>query len=180
MPVESSSRVVDKTAPKTAEASPALPASWVHRRPRGGRPVIEECSLLSVADLRDCRPRGVRTVAAEQPFGGTRRWIVCPDCTRRRAALVALNGGGFACRVCVGVHYRSQHVSPTARVHSRLHKLVERLGGLDARGVLRKPRFMRWRTYRRIFAVVAQLQGRVGDHWRPTPDPRMGRHSRQA
>lgn len=33
-------------------------------------------------------------------FGGERRWLVCPDCAKRRAAL-SLGRGGFSCRVCL-------------------------------------------------------------------------------
>ncbi|MEI9410863.1 hypothetical protein [Mesorhizobium salmacidum] len=63
----------------------------------------------------------------EQPFGGERRWFICPRCDRRCAVLYA--GEGFSCRLCLNLGYRSQYEDPRFRFLSKARKLRQRLGG---------------------------------------------------
>lgn len=86
----------------------------------------------------------------EQPFGGRRRWIVCPSCQRR--CRVLYGAAYFRCRQCYCATYPSQYEPYRLPGLSRIHSARDRLGGDP--GLLnpfpRKPKGMHWRTYRRL------------------------------
>ena len=75
-------------------------------------------------------------------YGGSRTWFSCPACCRR-AALLYLRSGRFACRSCQGVSYASQSGSESDRVHARYHKLH----AIIENG---KPKWQRWATFNRL------------------------------
>jgi hypothetical protein len=112
--------------------------------PQGGdpRPIDEQVGLDWVA----CR------------FGGHRLWMNCPGCTRRVGVLYG--GALFRCRHCHGVAYNSQHEDAMDRARRRGERAMARLGSKDGfcGGYVTKPKWMRWATYKRLSARVAQSE----------------------
>lgn len=86
----------------------------------------------------------------DQPFGGQRRWIVCPSCQRRCAVLYG--GARFRCRQCQGAVYQSQYETFPQLPWSKCHRARENLGGEPglASPFPNKPKGMHWRTYNRL------------------------------
>jgi hypothetical protein len=75
-------------------------------------------------------------------YGGSRPWFDCPVC-HRRAGLLYLRSGRFACRSCQRVSYRAQSGSVLDRVCARYHRLTEKLEA-------GKPRWQRWATFDKL------------------------------
>ena len=92
-------------------------------------------------------------------FGGRRRWFSCPGCQRR--CRIIYGGAYFRCRICQGLRYQSQYEAPVFRAVSQRHKLRERLGQLSSLEdpFPAKPKGMHWKTYRRLAARDAALDG---------------------
>ncbi len=83
-------------------------------------------------------------------FGGHRKWLVCPACSKR--CRIIYGGSYFRCRTCHGLKYESQYENVISRTASQRHKLRNRLG---QKGSLDdpfppKPKGMHWKTYRRL------------------------------
>ena len=84
-------------------------------------------------------------------FGGSRLWLLCPGCLCNRRALYSpgWNSGGFRCRVCQHLSYRSQRESKTLRMIGKWRKQKEKLEKKS--GILleacAKPKWMREATY---------------------------------
>lgn len=84
----------------------------------------------------------IPTTTTNCAFGGSRTWFRCPGC-HRRAAVLYMRSGGFACRSCQRVTYTSQSGSESDRGHARYHKLH----ALIKNG---KPKWQRWATFNRL------------------------------
>lgn len=87
----------------------------------------------------------VRIDRTPQRLGGTRAWFLCPKCGRRCAILYPVQ-----CRKCMGLHYRSEHLSPDNRATLRAQRLRARLGDPSynlSHPIPPKPKWMRWATY---------------------------------
>ena len=87
-------------------------------------------------------------------FGGTHRLIGCPGCRRRCRALF-FGPDRLRCRLCLGLHYRSQNQQPPDRAMDQAGKLCQRLDPvaghlLPIEEFPLKPSRMRWKTYRRL------------------------------
>lgn len=86
-------------------------------------------------------------------YGGERAWFICPafGCGRRVAILYG--GGVFACRRCYRLAYSCQREDPWNRATRRADKIRTRLGWEPGifNGSGRKPKWMRWRTFERLF-----------------------------
>jgi hypothetical protein len=84
-------------------------------------------------------------------LGGTREWLVCPECRKHFYILRAI-GTRVACRHCLGLKYKCQSETADDRLLRRANKLRERLGWEP--GVINppgwKPKYMRWATYERL------------------------------
>lgn len=92
-------------------------------------------------------------------FGGSRAWLVCPQCHGRRRVLYGL---GLQCRQCCNLAYDSQSESPAARACRQMHKIRRRLnGGQNAYDLPDKPSRMHWATYERL----AQLHEAHENNW---------------
>jgi hypothetical protein len=93
-------------------------------------------------------------------LGGSRPWFVCPanGCGRRVAVLYA--GKAFACRQCHGLVFASTREGASARAARGANRIRDRLhwepGILNGRGD--KPKWMRWRTFRRLSARHDELR----------------------
>ncbi len=80
-------------------------------------------------------------------FGRERLWFLCPGCGRR---VVILYGGKyFRCRLCLGLVYGSQQVSPRDRALRRTQRNRMKLGGSPSlfSSFPPRPRYMRWLEY---------------------------------
>ena len=88
-------------------------------------------------------------------LGGSRRWLRC-GCGKRAAILYA-GGSQFACRHCLQLNYKTQHLEPHERLAIKAHKLRDQLGW--PRGFLSghetKPKGMHWATFEGL-AVKAE------------------------
>jgi hypothetical protein len=123
------------------------------------RHIIGEAFEQELAEL------DVSIVSTPQPFGGLRRWFVCPkpDC-RRRCAVLYLAEEGLACRVCAKLRYRSQRMRPNARMRRRAERIFRKLN-VDTsqlphvRGPV--PKGMKWPKYLRLYQLACQLETRV-------------------
>ena len=82
-------------------------------------------------------------------FGGVRRWFSCPVCGRR-AGLLYLRSGRFACRHCQRVSYLCQSGGPIDRLSCLIQKLAARIEG-------GKPKGMRRATYERLCERIDAL-----------------------
>ena len=91
-------------------------------------------------------------------FGGWRAWFRCPGC--RQACRVLYGTNSLRCRKCRGLKYQSQYESSAFRWLGRARKIRRRLVGREPfDGPLPpKPRYMRWRTYRRLERLVSRLE----------------------
>jgi hypothetical protein len=94
-------------------------------------------------------------------FGGRRRWLACPRCSRRRRVLYRAQR--FRCRECCGLVYQSTRETWNQRAISQADKLAMRMAGgrrelFDGDEFPKKPKRMRWATYRRIEERFYQLK----------------------
>jgi hypothetical protein len=85
-------------------------------------------------------------------YGKTRPWFVCPVC-ERRAGLLYMRAGRFACRQCQRVSYVSQSCDALDRTWRRQSKIEARLGD-----DWRRPKGMRQRTYDRLIAELVDCE----------------------
>jgi hypothetical protein len=92
-------------------------------------------------------------------YGGTRPWFLCPGCGRRVAVLYLLHSR-FVCRRCGDVGYIVEHLSKEQRRQRREWRRWFRLCAMLPGGE-RKPKRMRWRTYRRIYKEIGSLDERI-------------------
>lgn len=114
------------------------------------------------------RERGYTVAWTPCHYGGSRPWLLCPGCGRRRAKLYPpeWTPEGGTCRVCLRFGYRSRSVDWRGRRELAALKIRERLGGAPdlSRPFPRRRRGMRRATYaalkRRgvaLEAIVAQV-----------------------
>lgn len=144
---------------------------------RGGKPATENLPVarLTYAELYSMRndkaprvmPEGldwarvtyglrewlVMLNTSPLPFGGCRRYMVCPTCDSRRQDLY-VSGAMLACRVCLGLRYGSQHETERDRMFRRVDAIRERLGwkGGVAHPNGEKPTGMHRVTFERLMA----------------------------
>ncbi|WP_374663300.1 hypothetical protein [Ramlibacter sp.] len=87
-------------------------------------------------------------------LGGARPWFVCPLC-HRRAGLLYLRWGRFACRPCQRVAYAVQSCDRLDALWRRQAKIESRLGDN-----WKRPKGMRLRTYDRLMAALVDCEER--------------------
>jgi hypothetical protein len=87
-------------------------------------------------------------------YGNTRPWFVCPKC-QRRAGLLFLRWGRFACRTCQRVAYSSQSGDTLDQTWRQQRRIEARLGTNWQR-----PKGMRGRTYDRLIAALMDCEER--------------------
>ncbi len=107
-------------------------------------------------------PEGVALAWTPCYFGGSRPWLVCPQCGARRLRLYE-HGGLIACRACLGLSYACRRERRRWRVVRRARKLRLRLGG--GPNLLlpcpERPARMHVRTFLRLVQRYGELQGVV-------------------
>lgn len=87
-------------------------------------------------------------------FGGTRPWFVCPRC-QRRAGLLFLRWGRFACRQCQRVAYASQSDDCLDALWRRQARIERHLGPNWTR-----PKGMWNRTHERLISALCDCEER--------------------
>ncbi len=87
-------------------------------------------------------------------FGRSRPWFECPMC-QRRAGLLFLRWGRFACRQCQRVAYASQSDDPLDALWRKQARIERRLGPSWAR-----PKGMWQRTHQRLIATLLECEER--------------------
>lgn len=87
-------------------------------------------------------------------YGKSRPWFVCPVC-QRRAGVLYMRAGRFACRHCQRVSYSSQSDDMLDRMWRKQAKLEARLCDGWTR-----PKGMRQFTYERLIAALANCEER--------------------
>jgi hypothetical protein len=89
-------------------------------------------------------------------FGGVRSWLTCKWCCRRCAILYGVSGDGyFACRRCLKLGYSSEAEDAMDRLWRKQRKLEAKMGHSGE-----KPKWMRMRTYERIWAQIGEIEER--------------------
>lgn len=87
-------------------------------------------------------------------YGKSRPWFVCPVC-QRRAGVLYMRAGRFACRHCQRVAYSSQSEDVMGRMWRIQQKIETRLGEYRQR-----PAGMRERTYRTLMHRLSEAEAR--------------------
>jgi len=166
---------------KRGYLTPGQYFSWAWNR--GGEPTgsiavrvhdAHSLSLLYSVGAGENRRDGSQTIAlASTPchYGSSRPWFVCPRC-QRRAGLLFMRWGRFACRLCQQVSYTSQAEDVMARMWRKQAKIEGRLGENWLR-----PKGMRRSTYETLMEVLFDCEERrdlvlsnfVQRHFRPLP-----------
>jgi hypothetical protein len=141
----------------------SLPVVQLTRRAAGG--LVQKAGPLLRLEELECasvhygaRKWAIAIQTTALHFGGHRRWLVCPRCSRRCQALY-IGDVMLACRVCLRLRYASQHESERDRMFRRAHKLRDRLGwpGGVAEGGRGRPGGMRKSTYVRLCTELSNL-----------------------
>ncbi len=103
-------------------------------------------------------------------YGGLRWWFLCPITGRRVRVLYLPGSGGsvFASRQALGLAYHSQRATAEDRAIERSLKARKKLGVLD-QDMLEmpycpKPRWMRWRTHRKLVGVIRECRDHQLDY----------------
>jgi len=86
-------------------------------------------------------------------LGGSRPWWRCPRCGRRAALLVFDERAAPGCRGCLQRPYSVQHAGDLEAMALRVARARRWLGPGG-----RRPRGMRWPTYRRLLARLAAAE----------------------
>jgi hypothetical protein len=108
-------------------------------------------TLQYVTGPADARRDGTQTIWLTHtpcPYGGARPWFTCPICTRR-AGLLFLRWGRFACRHCQQVAYATQSCDRLDALWRKQAKIERRLGKY-----WRRPKGMRQATYSRLMETL--------------------------
>ena len=94
-------------------------------------------------------------------YGGIRWWFLCPKSGRRVQVLYKPGFGDiFASRQAWGLAYQSQRQSPEERADERSLEARKKLNVWDQNLLdmpfCPKPKWMRWKTHRRLVGVIRQ------------------------
>lgn len=87
-------------------------------------------------------------------YGNYRPWFACPVC-QRRAGVLYMRAGRFACRQCQRVSYSSQSCDLMDRIWRKQSKIEARLGDHWQR-----PKGMRLKTYGQLIDKLADCEDR--------------------
>ena len=142
--------------------------SW--RWNRNGEPlcyidVVFNYDRIAVTNVTDRnRPHTVSIFLLRTPchYGGSRAWLSCPGCGRRRAKLHFCNGN-VSCRDCHGLAYKSQLEASADRPRLIAQRIRRILGGSSnlALPFPPKPAKMSWQNYERIRAKGEKFEERA-------------------
>lgn len=113
-----------------------------------------------VLRARDGQQQEVPIVEVSAPI--PRRWVICPGCGDRRAALFLIGVGRrrWVGRRCAGLSYRVEHLDPGRRAALCARRLRCRLGGSGSlvEPIPDRPRGMHRRTYVRLVSGIQKAE----------------------
>lgn len=120
-----------------------------------------QCETFGVCAPRTKSSHNIAVVRTPCHFGGSRPWLVCPDCSRR-VAILYCGDKRLSCRPCRRPTYPIQMITPMGRPLARAQKMRLQLGGsvdLDM-PFPERPKGMHSFTYTKlaIRAMVAESQ----------------------
>ncbi len=131
---------------------------WSRGSERVGQIFVERRERALILDYRSRENGGEWQAIREavpleftaQHLGGARAWFKCLGCRRR--CRVIYGGKLFRCRRCYRLVYPSQFEDGPDRIITRTQNLRMRLGGDGGMDTPfpPKPKWMRWKTYRRL------------------------------
>ena len=142
------------------QAGRSFTCSW-HRgdEPTGNIGVVvhgaDSLALQYMVGSDDQRRDGSQTIQLAHTacnFGKSRPWFVCPVC-QRRAGVLYMRAGRFACRHCQRVAYSSQSEDAVARTWRQQRRIEETIGDHWQR-----PSGMRHRAYARLLDRLEDCQ----------------------
>ncbi|MEL0067581.1 MAG: hypothetical protein VW874_04885 [Gammaproteobacteria bacterium] len=97
-------------------------------------------------------------------FGGVRKWIMCPTCSKR---VLIIYGAGkrFLCRHCHNLSYSSQNENSLWRMFRRARKIRKLLGAESdiEFPISDKPKGMHWRTFNKLVQEESEASSYVLD-----------------
>lgn len=108
--------------------------------------------MVGSDDQRRDASQTIRLAHTACNYGKSRPWFVCPVC-QRRAGVLYMRAGRFACRHCQRVAYSSQAEDAMTRTW-RLQRRIEETIGED----WQRPSGMRHRTYARLLNQLEACQ----------------------
>lgn len=113
--------------------------------------------MVGSDDQRRDGSQTIRLAHTACNYGKSRPWFVCPVC-QRRAGVLYMRAGRFACRHCQRVSYASQSGDVLDRMWRKQSKLEARLGEYWQR-----PKGMRHCTYDRLIDQLEACEQRRED-----------------
>lgn len=113
--------------------------------------------MVGSDDQRRDGSQTIRLAHTACNYGKSRPWFVCPVC-QRRAGVLYMRAGRFACRHCQRVSYASQSDDVLDRMWRKQSKIEARLGAHWQR-----PKGMRHHTYQSLFDKLVSLETRRDD-----------------
>jgi ribosomal protein S27E len=113
--------------------------------------------------------RRIQLEVTVQAIGGSRLWLLCPDCGKRRTWLSILPDR-VTCRVCGRLAYLSQGLSDHNRRSLSAERIYDRINvrcNSSEREQGKKPRGQHWRTYWRLYDKARSIDPRpITEHYR--------------
>ena len=113
--------------------------------------------MVGSDDQRRDGSQTIRLAHTACNYGKSRPWFVCPVC-QRRAGVLYMRAGRFACRHCQRVAYSSQSEDALDRMWRAQSKIEAKLANN-----LQRPKGMRQRRYKRLRASVWEFEARRDD-----------------
>jgi hypothetical protein len=92
------------------------------------------------------------------PFGGSRAYFLCPECSERVEILYA--APHFACRRCHHLAHRSENQTPLWRKSAKLRKLRRKAAADISRLPCRIPPKSKWQRWAYLFEPSTKNPGR--------------------
>ena len=144
------------------QAGRSFTCNW-HRgdEPTGNIGVVvhggDSLALQYMVGSDDQRRDGSQTIRLAHTacnYGKSRPWFVCPVC-QRRAGVLYMRAGRFACRHCQRVAYSSQAEDAVARTWRKQRRIEETIGE-----DWQRPSGMRHRTYGRLMRMLVDCEQR--------------------
>ncbi len=129
--------------------------------------VIAYSSRSPQSSGSDQGPAVLRLVRANTNPNYRKPYFSCPGCGKRSGQLVLVQQE-WACRECLGLDYRSQHLGPAYRQQQRREELFRLLrpdGGQPTR-----PRYMRAERFAALVEEYAALRAKLRDKPRLEPE----------
>lgn len=110
--------------------------------------------MVGSDDQRRDGSQTIRLAHTACNYGNSRPWFVCPAC-QRRAGVLYMRAGRFACRHCQRVAYSSQSEDVMGRMWRVQQKVEAQLGEYWQR-----PKGMRQGTYRALINRLSEAEAR--------------------